>query len=658
MKVIGRTTKKPKDQWISKETLVLVERRRQMANGRIDRNKKEFNWLTREIRRQLKTDKNEWIEKQCQEAEAAFKRNKLQEVYKKITQLSGKFELKVSAIKDKNGNILDDNELILQRWKEHFDQLLNVSTDNDPTALDEIPINNKDEDMPDFMESEVKAAISNMKKNKSPGFDGITTELLQGGGETIVKAMHTLVNKIHHEEQIPEDWGKSLIVPIYKRKGDPQDCKNYRGISLQSVPGKVFTKMIHNRMKQYVEEFLGEEQAGFRSGRSTIDQIFTMRQIMEKATEHNQDLFINFIDFRQAFDCIWHEGIWRTMQHAGIPEKMIAMVKNIYGKSMSAIKMDKKITEYFQTKTGVRQGCILSPYLFNLVLEAIMNTSLKNTEVGIKVAGTQMNNLRFADDIGLLATTIPELQHITTEIDKNSRRFGLQINIDKTKVMAVEKKRNKELHINISGKEVEQVDKFVYLGGLITANGSNEEDIQRRIGLTSQAFGKLNKIWRSKGITKNTKIRIYETLIKPILLYGSECWTIRKSDEHRIMVAEMSWLRRIAGITRLHKIRNEEIRAFLNIKATLIDNITERRLRWFGHVERMSSERLPNRALHSRMEEKRSRGRPRTRWIDNVKDDISTMGLSMRQALDLTKCRDEWRSFIHTQRHRTVGDRN
>jgi hypothetical protein len=346
------------------------------------------------------------------------------------------------------------------------------------------------------------------------------------------------------------------------------------------------------------------------------------------------------------------------MQHAGIPEKMITLVKNIYGKSMSAIKVDKKITEYFKTETGVRQGCILSPYLFNLVLEAIMNMSLKDTEAGIKVAGTQMNNLRFADDIGLLATTESDLQNITTEIDKNSRRFGLHINIDKTKVMAIEKKRETDLHINISGKQVEQVDKFVYLGGLITANGSNEEDIQRRIGLTSQAFGKLNKIWRSKGITRNTKIRIYETLIKPILLYGSECWTIRKIDEHRILVAEMSWLRRIAGITRLQKIRNEEIRAILNVKTTLIDNITERRLRWFGHVERMSSERLPHRALHSRMEEKRCRGRPRSRWIDTVKEDIRSMGLSMQRAQELTKSRNEWRSFIHTQRHLPVGDRN
>src|SRR6218665_2085429 len=152
--------------------------------------------------------------------------------------------------------------------------------------------------------------------------------------------------------------------------------------------------------------------------RSTIDQLFTMRPILEKSIEHNQKVFINFIDFKHAFYSIWHDGMWRVMQHAGIAEQRIKLIQGIYRKSSSAIKVDKKIKEYFHRKTGVRQGCILSSYLVCLVLEAAMSLSLKDIDAGIELNGTPVNYLRFADDIGLLPRSEPELQDITTKIDE------------------------------------------------------------------------------------------------------------------------------------------------------------------------------------------------------------------------------------------------
>ena len=188
--------------------------------------------------------------------------------------------------------------------------------------------------------------------------------------------------------------------------------------------------------------------------------------------------------------------------------------------------------------------------------------------------------------VGLLTRSGPELQDITTQIDETSRRFGLMINAEKTKTMVIEKTKETPISINIQGEAIEQVEQFVYLGGLINADGSNEKDIQRRIGRTSQAFGIMNRIWRSRELTKKTKIKIYETMIQPIFLYGSECWTMRKQDEKRILTAEMSWLRKIAGISRLQKIRNDDIRQSLGIQTTLLDKVVQRRLRWFGHVDR------------------------------------------------------------------------
>ena len=128
-----------------------------------------------------------------------------------------------------------------------------------------------------FMEEEVREAITSMKPRKAPGIDNITAEMIQVGEEHSIKIFQKLCNKIFKEEQIPSEWGKAIIVPIHK-KNNKMDCSNYRGISLLSIPGKVYTKMIQQRLKYYMEEIVSEEQAGFRPGRSTIDQIFTIRQ--------------------------------------------------------------------------------------------------------------------------------------------------------------------------------------------------------------------------------------------------------------------------------------------------------------------------------------------------------------------------------------------
>ena len=133
---------------------------------------------------------------------------------------------------------------------------------------------------------------------------------------------------------------------------------------------------------------------------------------------------------------------------------------------------------------------------------------------------------------------------------------------------------------------------------------------------------------------------------------------MRKQDEKRILTAEMSWLRKIPGISRLQKIRNDDIREALGVETTLLDKVVQRRLRWFGHVERMAVDRIPHIALHARFEGKRNKGRPRLRWIDNITGNITTLGLTLRKAMDLINDRGQCRSFFRTHRRQLAGVRN
>ena len=140
-------------------------------------------------------------------------------------------------------------------------------------------------------------------------------------------------------------------------------------------------------------------------------------------------------------------------------------------------------------------------------------------------------------------------------------------------------------------------------------------------------------------------------MVVPILLYGSECWSLRKIDERKIQTAEMSWLRRMIGVSRLQEIRNEVIRKRLGQETTLVHRIQERHVKWFGHVSRMGQERIPYRALHTKMHGQRSRGRPRTRWIDTVAKDLEQKGISMNEACALIPDRYSWREVIRPLCH-------
>jgi len=167
----------------------------------------------------------------------------------------------------------------------------------DKNILNELPTVNGHEQMDTILEGEDAAAIKNLKVKKTPGEGNITAEMIQASAECSVEMMHKLYQKIYKEKQCPVDWGKAINIPIHKKKYK-KECSNYLGISLLSIPGKVYTRILQQRLKQYVKNTVAEEQAGFRIGRGTVDQLFVIRQLAEKYCEKNRTLYNNFIDFK------------------------------------------------------------------------------------------------------------------------------------------------------------------------------------------------------------------------------------------------------------------------------------------------------------------------------------------------------------------------
>ena len=196
-------------------------------------------------------------------------------------------------------------------------------------------------------------------------------------------------------------------------------------------------KILQVRLQQYMNHELPGFQAGFRKGRGTRDQIANIRWIIEKAREFQKNIYFCFIDYVKAFDCVDHNKLWKILKQMGIPDHLTCLLRNLYAGQEATVRTGHGTTDWFQIGKGTCQGCILSPCLFNLNAEYIMrNAGLNEPLAGIKIAGRNINNLRCADDTTLMAEREKELKSLLMKVKEESEKFGLKLNIQKTKIMA------------------------------------------------------------------------------------------------------------------------------------------------------------------------------------------------------------------------------
>lgn len=266
------------------------------------------------------------------------------------------------------GSLITTDEALLVRWKRYFDDLLNC---NEPEELLTFNLTNQNNiECPEPTLEEIVIQIKTLKNNKSPGEDGIEAELLKKGRKEMAKRIRDLIGSIWRKESLREDWKTAVIFPIYK-KGDTQDCNNYRGISLLNVTYKILSNCILSRIKGSTEEIIGNYQGDFRMGRSTIDQIFILRQVFQKAWKYDKELNVLFIDFQKAYDCIHRESEIKILKDFQFPNKLINLIMISIMETKVKVRVGDMISDPVLVKFGLRQGDVLSPILFNRVLERV-----------------------------------------------------------------------------------------------------------------------------------------------------------------------------------------------------------------------------------------------------------------------------------------------
>ena len=212
------------------------------------------------------------------------------------------------------------------------------------------------------------------------------------------------------------------------------------------------------------------------------------------------------------------------MKEMGIQDHLTCLLRNLYAGQEATVRTGHGTTDWFQIGKGVLQGCILLPCLFNLYAEYIMrNAGLEETQAGIKIAGRNINNLRYADDTTLMAEIEEELRSLLMKVKEESEKVGLKLNIQKTKIMA----SGPITSWQIDG---ETVADFIFLGSKITADGDCSHEIKRRLLLGSKVLTNLDSILKSRDITLSTKVRLVKAMVFPVVMYGCESWTIKKAE--------------------------------------------------------------------------------------------------------------------------------
>lgn len=646
---LGRRSQKHKE-WITPETLNIIQKRRELKekvnNTRTRAEKamaqKEYNRCHKEVRQNIRRDKRTQVERLAKEAELAASQRNMKELYNITRKLSGTYRPSNKPITDKNGQLLSTPEEQLERWVEHFKEVLNRPS---PTEQPQIPKARTPLkikcDRP--TKTEIKAAIKQQKTGKAAGPDNIPPEALKVDINTSTDMLYSLFGRIWNEEKTPTEWAEGHIVKLPK-KGDLRKCNNYRGITLLSVPSKIFNRVILNRLQEAVDKRLRDQQAGFRKDRSCTDHIATLRIIIEQSIEWNTSLYINFIDFEKAFDSLDRATLWQLMDHYGIPTKIINLIKNSYEGTSCKVMHAGQLSQSFDVKTGVKQGCLLSPFLFLLAIDWVMKETTEGRRNGIQwTMWEQLDDLDFADDIVLLSHTQTQMQEKSDTLSQTAIKLGLSPNTAKTQVIKIHTQTINPILMN--GTALEEVEAFTYLGSVVDTTGGTDDDIRSRINKARVVFNMLRKIWSANNISTNTKMRIFNSSVKQVMLYGSETWRTTKHTTHRLQTFTNTCLRRILHIWWRDKVRNVDLWERTNQEPIDVQ-IRKRKWSWIGHTLRKPAKDITRQALRWNPQGKRKQGRPRNSWRRSVETEMSKGGLNWGDLERTAKNRVKWRTFV------------
>ena len=637
-------------EWFDDEVRAEIKKRR-AAHAQWLKDDDEATWKTyararRACKRFVMRKKKELWAKFMAKIEDAYE-NDHKELWRLVKRLAPTgTKVSVAPVRDATGVLAKSEKAILDVWgayqkhlgtpsvhpledtqfadrvREHVQAYERLSREITPTWVDA-----------EFTTEEIKEIVEELGYHKAKAADGTLNPMYKCGGDGMLELLKELFNNLRDRETIAANWQEALMVNLFK-DGDPADPSNYRGIALISCLGKIYLSLWAKRLGQYGENVLKDTQGGFRARRSTIDQALAFHEILESRQAEKTKSYVCFIDFRKAFDTVWHDGLWKRLWDSGIKGKAWRVIKNLYKNIQAQVIVGDAKTKSVRMRQGVRQGCPLSPILFNFFVNELAKM-LEKTEVGVKYCDQIISSLLYADDVVLMADSKEDLQVLIDTVDKFCRRWHMDINLKKSEVMVVlpkhvergcyhcRLKNTKEgpciskcsmaQHWTCRGTKLKVVDKYKYLGIWFTYNLDWAEHINVTLTKAEGKTTNLRRLFSNKKVPARAKTLVWLSFVRPTLEYGGEVW---KADPTQTRKLEQ--IQTTAGINIFalnSKTHLCAVRALMQVPP-LKERLQRGRFRFYAKLKHMKRDRLARRILEA----------GKHRWITHTEKAIKKAG--------------------------------
>ena len=445
---------------------------------------------------------------------------------------------------NKKGKASNSNNIPSDIWVDHFSSLNKKDPANDPQTQDycrdiENRVNailSQDSSTHchiidrSFTMDEVKWGLRQLKKGKASGTDGVSNDILICCRDIIAPLIVTIFNRLLQTQHFPNQWSISVMVPIHKN-GELDDPNNYRGISLNCCLSKLFTFLLNVRLTQYCEEnkVIHENQIGFRKGFRTSDHVLTLKTLIDQAFQSKNKLYVCFVDFKKAYDTVWRNGLYLKLLNSGVSSKFVNLIKDMYARLQVSVNVPDGLGLPFKSHVGLKQGCNLSPLLFNMFINGLVDIMNLDNGHAPFLGPHQVSCLLYADDLILVSESKEGLQESIDKLSQFTSKWFLEVNMKKTKCLVFTKGRpNKIPHQwTLNGEVVEVCDSYCYLGVTFASSGSMKT--AARI-LNEKAVNAMFSLIRNTNKYGACSIEImldlFDKMIAPIALYNCEVWGV------------------------------------------------------------------------------------------------------------------------------------
>ncbi|BHF82989.1 hypothetical protein SprV_0802613000 [Sparganum proliferum] len=619
--VLGRARRQHQDRFDDNDAAIsnLLAEKNRLHKAYVDHptadNKAAFYRSRRHLQQRLREMQDAWTARKAEEIQGYADRNEWKNLLLAIKAVYGPPTKGTAPLLSADGStLLTEKTQILQRWAEHFRGVLNRPSAISDAAIDRLPQveTNVDLDLPPSLQETIRA-VQQLSSGKAPGSDAIPAEIYKHGGPQLMDHLTALFQEMWRQGEVLQDFKDATILHLYKRKGNRLVCDNHRGTVLLNIAGKIFVRILLNRLNNHLEQGL-------------LPKIHAVSVVIEKCQEMRTHLYSTFVDLTKAFDTVNREGLWKIMQKFGCPERFIQMVRQLHDGMMARVTDNGAVSEAFAVTNGVKQGCVLAPTLFSLMFSAMLMDAYRDERPGIRIAyrtdSHLMNQRRmhFQSQDGGHASTATQLSHTPNAPQ-----------------------------ISVNGIQLQGVENFPYLGSTLSRNTKIDDEVANRISKASQTFGRLQStVWNRHGLQLGTKLKMYKAVILPMLLYGAETWTVYTKQARRLNHFHLSCLRRILRLNwqdRIPDIDVLERTAILSIYTML----RQMQLRWSDHLVRMDDERLPKRLFYGDVATgSRRQGGQNPRYKDTLNSSMKRLQINPTNWEEFALDRPTWRRTVKT----------